>query len=202
MGRGGHDSRRPRASGTSATVSSLCFCRFYPTALGLGPFEVGVVATAALLGSALTTLGIGLLGARVDQRHLLVAASGLMVLTGIAFALSNDYWVVLLVAAIGTINPSAGTVSIFVPHRACAAVARCGRCRAHAHVRALQPGRRARRGDRRVRLGQPRAARPARDRAPRRVARHVPLLYAMLGIAGGACYRALPWGRPAAETSR
>ena len=87
----------------------------YLTALGLGPFEVGVVATVALLGSALTTLGIGLLGARVDQRHLLVAASGLMVLTGIAFALSSDYWVVLLVAAIGTINPSAGTVSIFVP---------------------------------------------------------------------------------------
>ena len=87
----------------------------YLTALGLGPIEVGVVATVALLGSALTTLGIGLLGARLDQRHLLVAASGLMVATGILFALSNTYAVVLLVAFIGTINPSAGSVSVFVP---------------------------------------------------------------------------------------
>ena len=35
----------------------------YLTALGLGAFQVGIVATLALLGSALMTLGIGLLGA-------------------------------------------------------------------------------------------------------------------------------------------
>ena len=87
----------------------------YLTALGFGPIEVGVVATVALLGSALMTLGIGLLGARVDQRHLLIAASGLMVATGIMFALSNTYAIVLVVALIGTINPSAGSVSVFVP---------------------------------------------------------------------------------------
>jgi hypothetical protein len=45
----------------------------YLTALGLGAFEVGVVATLALLGSALMTLGIGLLlGARVEQSALLI----------------------------------------------------------------------------------------------------------------------------------
>ena len=87
----------------------------YLTALGLGPTEVGVVATAALLGSALMTLGAGLLGARVDQRHLLMAASGLMVATGLLFALSSTYVVVLIVALAGTVNPSAGSVSVFVP---------------------------------------------------------------------------------------
>jgi MFS family permease len=87
----------------------------YLTAIGLGPFEVGIVSTLALLGSASMTLGIGLLGARADQRTLLMAASGLMIATGIAFALSTTYAVVLLVALIGTINPSAGSVSIFVP---------------------------------------------------------------------------------------
>jgi hypothetical protein len=35
----------------------------YLTALGLGALEVGVVATLALFGSAVMTLGIGLLGA-------------------------------------------------------------------------------------------------------------------------------------------
>lgn len=87
----------------------------YMTAMGLGAFEVGVIATLALLGSALMTLGIGLIGARIDQRRLLTAASGLMMATGLAFALSETYAIVLLVAFMGTINPSAGSVSIFVP---------------------------------------------------------------------------------------
>jgi MFS family permease len=87
----------------------------YLIALGLDAFEVGLVATLALLGSALMTLGIGFIGARSDHRRLLVAASMLMAATGIAFALSSTYALVLLVALVGTINPSAGSVSIFVP---------------------------------------------------------------------------------------
>ena len=87
----------------------------YLTAIGLGPLEVGVVATAALLGSACMTLGIGLLGGRIGQRDLLIAASGLMIATGLAFACASSYAVVLLVACVGTINPSSGSVSIFVP---------------------------------------------------------------------------------------
>ena len=84
-----------------------------PTALGVGPFEVGVGATAALLGSALTTLAVGFLGAHVDQRRLLIVGSTLMVVTGLAFAASSTYAVALIVALIGTINPSAGSVSIW-----------------------------------------------------------------------------------------
>lgn len=87
----------------------------YLIAMGLGVLEVGVVATLALLGSALMTLAIGFLGARVDPRRLLTAASGLMAATGLAFALADSYGVLLLVAFLGTINPSAGSVSIFVP---------------------------------------------------------------------------------------
>jgi MFS family permease len=87
----------------------------YLTALGFNALQVGIVATLALLGSALATLGIGVIGARVDQRILLIAASGLMVATGLLFALSSAYAAILLVAFVGTINPSAGTVSIFVP---------------------------------------------------------------------------------------
>jgi MFS family permease len=87
----------------------------YLTAIGLGALEVGIVATLALGGSALMTLGIGLIGSSADQRKLLIAASGLMIATGLAFAASNTYAVVLLVAFVGTINPSSGSVSIFVP---------------------------------------------------------------------------------------
>lgn len=87
----------------------------YLTALGLGAFEVGVVATLALLGSALMTLGIGFLGAKAGQRRLLLVASALMTATGLAFANADTYAVILLVAFVGTINPSSGSVSIFVP---------------------------------------------------------------------------------------
>ena len=87
----------------------------YLTALGLGAFEVGLVATLALLGSALMTLGIGFLGAKADQRRLLLGASILMIATGVAFANAETYAVLLLVSFVGTINPSSGSVSIFVP---------------------------------------------------------------------------------------
>jgi MFS family permease len=87
----------------------------YLRALGLSAFDVGVVATLALVGSALLTLAIGFLGGRRDHRRLLLAASVLMAGTGIAYAASGDYWVLLLVAFVGTINPSGGSTSIFVP---------------------------------------------------------------------------------------
>lgn len=87
----------------------------YLIMLGLSPFQVGIVATVALLGSSLLTLAIGLLGARYERRSLLVAAACLMVATGVAFSIINVYAVLLVVAFAGTINPSGGSVSVFVP---------------------------------------------------------------------------------------
>lgn len=87
----------------------------YLTALGFSAFDVGVVATLALFGSALLTLGAGFLAARYDVRGLLLATSGLMIATGLAYAAANDYAVLLIVAFVGTINPSGGSTSVFVP---------------------------------------------------------------------------------------
>lgn len=87
----------------------------YLLALGFTAIQVGIIATAALLGSALITLCVGFVGARYDHRQLLVGAAGLMAATGVAYAAVHDYAVLLLVAFMGTVNPSAGSVSIFVP---------------------------------------------------------------------------------------
>ncbi|HWM41071.1 MAG TPA: MFS transporter [Burkholderiales bacterium] len=87
----------------------------YLTALGLSAFDVGLVATLALLGSALLTLGAGFLAARYPVRALLLAASALMIASGLAYAAANDYAVLLIVAFVGTINPSGGSTSVFVP---------------------------------------------------------------------------------------
>ena len=87
----------------------------YLLALGFTPLQVGAIATASLLGSALLTIGVGLLGARYDHRQLLLAASSLMIATGVAFAVVHDYALLLVIAFAGTINPSSGSVSVFVP---------------------------------------------------------------------------------------
>ena len=87
----------------------------YLTGLGMGPLEIGVVATLGLLGSALMTLAIGRFGAERDQRRLLIGSSILMAATGIAFAASTIVPIIMLVAFFGTINPSAGSASIFTP---------------------------------------------------------------------------------------
>ena len=87
----------------------------YLIALGYSATEVGVIATAALLGSSLLTIVIGAFNSRHDIRRLLLAAAGLMIATGVAFAAIDEFAVLLVVAFAGTVNPSAGNVSIFVP---------------------------------------------------------------------------------------
>jgi MFS family permease len=87
----------------------------YLLALGQGKWEVGLIATATLLGSALMTLVVGQWGHRFPQRRLLLAAAWLMTATGLLLAGFNDFWPLLLVAFAGTMNPSSGDVSVFLP---------------------------------------------------------------------------------------
>ncbi len=87
----------------------------YLTAIGYGPAAVGTIATASLLGTALSTLGVGLISPRHDLRTLLVAGAALMVGTGLAFPHLHQLALVALVAFIGTINPSAGDLGVIVP---------------------------------------------------------------------------------------
>jgi MFS family permease len=87
----------------------------YLIALGFSALQVGIIATTALLGSALLTLGVGVIGARYDNRRLLLAAANLMIATGVAFAFVHDFALLAVVAFAGTVNPSAGSVSVFVP---------------------------------------------------------------------------------------
>jgi MFS family permease len=87
----------------------------YLLSLGFTALQVGIIATASLLGSALLTIAVGFLGARHDHRRLLIAGASLMIATGVAFAVIHDYGLLLVVAFAGTVNPSSGSVSVFVP---------------------------------------------------------------------------------------
>jgi MFS family permease len=83
--------------------------------LGFGPVAIGALATATLLGSAVLTVTAGLHAHRVPGRALLVGAALLMTATGFLFPWIEGFWPLLVVAFVGTINPSSGDVSVFLP---------------------------------------------------------------------------------------
>jgi MFS family permease len=87
----------------------------YLLKLGFSPLEVGILATTTLLGSGLTTLAVGLHAYRFHYRSLLLGATFLMAATGLGFALVTDFWPLLVIALVGTLNPSSGDVSVFLP---------------------------------------------------------------------------------------
>jgi MFS family permease len=172
----------------------------YLLALGFSPLQVGIIATASLLGSAFLTIGAGFLGVRYDHRQLLFAAAGLMVATGAAFAVIHDYALLLLIAFAGTVNPSAGSVSVFVPleHAVLAReVADAERTRMFARyslVGALAGAAGA------LASATPDLLGPVGlDQLNAIKAMFV--LYALLGLLGGFLYAQIPRRRPAADSA-
>jgi len=104
--------RGPRAFG-DGFVSLLL--PLYLREVGFGPLQVGILATATLLGSGLLTLTVGLRAHRHHYRTLLLAAATLMTATGLGFAAVSDFWPLLVIAVVGTLNPSSGDVSVILP---------------------------------------------------------------------------------------
>ncbi len=87
----------------------------YLTGLGFSPVKVGAIVTGTLVGSAAMTLAFGLTAHRTSLRTLLLIATAMMVATGAGFAAITQFWPLFVVAVLGTMNPSAGDVSVFLP---------------------------------------------------------------------------------------
>jgi MFS family permease len=87
----------------------------YLSELGFNPLQIGVVATAALLGSAATTLAVGFLAARYDLRNLLLTGAVVMAATGLAVAHSHELALILVIVFVGSLNPSTGDLGMIVP---------------------------------------------------------------------------------------
>ena len=87
----------------------------YLSEIGFSPFQIGLAAAVALLGSAIVTLAVGLLAAGRDLRSLLLIGAMIMAATG--FVLPNAAHIVLILAVmfVGTMNPSTGDVGMLVP---------------------------------------------------------------------------------------
>jgi MFS family permease len=164
----------------------------YLLKLGLDAFQVGVIATGTLLGSGVLTLSVGLYAHRAPYRTLLLAATALMIATGVGFAALSDFWPLLAVAVVGTLNPSAGDVSVFLPlehamiSRAVADGDRTHTFARYSLVGALVGALGA------LVAGLPELAAPALHLDALSAYRAMFLVYAALGIAAAMLYRGLP----------
>jgi MFS family permease len=87
----------------------------YLVELGFGALAIGAIVTSTLIGTALLTLWVGWIANRCSRRLLLLAAAILMTATGAGFAVITNFWPLLVIAFVGTMNPTSGDASIFVP---------------------------------------------------------------------------------------
>jgi MFS family permease len=87
----------------------------YLSHLGFSGTQIGAIVTATLLGSAVLTLWAGLRLNRLGAQPVLLASCALMAFTGAGFASVTQFWPLLLVGFAGTLNPSGGDVSLFLP---------------------------------------------------------------------------------------
>lgn len=83
--------------------------------LGFSASQVGVIVAGTLVGSAALTIAVGLVADRLDLRRVLLATTLLMIVTGLGFASVTVFWALVALAVLGTLNPSAGDVTVFLP---------------------------------------------------------------------------------------
>ena len=164
----------------------------YLLQLGFSALQVGIIATATLLGSGVLTLAVGLHAYRYHYRTLLLAATVLMTGTGLGFAVVTDFWPLLLIAIVGTLNPSSGDVSVFLPlehavlSRVVSDADRTAIFARYSVVGALL----AAAGS--LAVGLPAAMSHAAGWTPRGAMQAMFVLYGLLGVATALVYRGLP----------
>ena len=87
----------------------------YLTLLGWSGLRIGVLVTGMLLGSAALTLLVGVRLGRVPRRTVLQWGAVTMILSGLVFASTTMFAVLVVVGVLGTMNPTSGDVSVFSP---------------------------------------------------------------------------------------
>ena len=171
----------------------------YLLSLGFSAFDVGIIATATLLGSGALTLLLGLARHRFRTRSLLLAAAALMAATGISFVAVTAFWPLVVVASSARSIRRAATSAY-----SCRSSTRCWRT--------SRPRSNARRGSRATAssarcsapavllcAGTAAVARVRRLSRMQRRCKAMFVLYALLGAACALVYRRLPAPPPASD---
>ena len=96
------------AYGSSTLVLALYFA-----ALGHSDTRIGLFLSLTLVGDVGISLLLTLVADSLGRRRILVAGGCLMALSGVVFATSSNYWVLLLAAVVGVISPSGNEIGPF-----------------------------------------------------------------------------------------
>ena len=86
----------------------------YLSALGFSEVQIGLLLSLTLAGDAIISLYISSVADRVGRGRMLMLGAGLMILGGAVFALTGNFWWLLVAAIIGTISPSGNEVGPFL----------------------------------------------------------------------------------------
>lgn len=96
----------------SAGIPSLILALFFAS-LGFPDSRIGMFMTLTLLGDVLLSLVLTLVADKIGRRKILLFGSSMMVLSGTAFAMSENFWVLLGAAVIGVISVTGGDAGPF-----------------------------------------------------------------------------------------
>ena len=86
----------------------------YLTQLGLDEGQVGLLLTLTLIGDTAISLWITTHADRLGRKRMLIAGAGLMILAGILFVTTSNYFLLVLAATFGVISPSGKEVGPFL----------------------------------------------------------------------------------------
>lgn len=86
----------------------------YLTSAGYDEVYTGIIFTATLVSGSLFTLFASIFGDRIGRRKTLMLFAGLMSISGTIFAFTTDYYLLLLAALIGFINPTGVNFGAFI----------------------------------------------------------------------------------------
>lgn len=86
----------------------------YLASIGLSEERIGLLFSFTLLGDVLVSLIITLVADRVGRRWMLMLGAGLMVASGIVFALTSNYVLLVIAGTIGVIAPSDKDIGPFL----------------------------------------------------------------------------------------
>jgi MFS family permease len=87
---------------------------FYLVALGLSESQTGLLLTCTLVGDTVLSLFLTTRADRFGRRRTLLIGAALMMLAGLVFASTGNWWVLLLAGTIGVISPSGHEVGPFL----------------------------------------------------------------------------------------
>src|SRR3977135_3888742 len=77
---------------------------FYLIGLGLSEAQVGLVLTLTLVGDVIVSLYLTTRADRIGRRRMLIIGSILMAAAGLAFALTKNFWLLIVAGTIGVIS--------------------------------------------------------------------------------------------------